>query len=426
MLLLDELIQLSEQFVDDAKRFTGQATALLQRQIQQHPREANAVMRAVRPVWVSNGVAFVTRFDDVVEVLTHDREFAITEYVRPMERITGEFVLGLNQGPEYERAISLLRLAFRQSDVPVVADLVRRTADELVAAARPTGRLDVVKDVCDRVPARIVERFLGAPGPDEDTLIDWARAMFADIFANPQHDKDVTDRAVAASAQARPHVDALVAARKAARPEPDATADDVLGRLLHQQILGPNAFTDLEIRSNLIGLLTGLIPTTAKAAALALDELLRRPDELRGARAAVAAGDDGLLGRYVTEAMRFAPQAPGLIRTATVDYPLARGTHHETVIPAGTLVFAATQSAMMDGAVVESPGEFRLDRPDSVNLQYGAGLHSCFGRFLNPISIPAIVGAVLSLDGIRRAPGPAGELAVAGNFPTSMTVEFTP
>jgi cytochrome P450 len=426
MSLLDDLVNLAKQVGDDAKRFVGQATTLFQDQLQQHPREVYHLLRVVRPVFVNQGVAFVTRYPDVVEVLTHDREFSVSEYAPPMERITGDFILGLNQGPQRERDISLLHLAFRQDDVPTVAALVRSTVDELVAQALPLGQIDVVTDLCDRVPARMVEKYLGAPGPDEDTLIRWARALFAEIFVNPKHDRVITEQALAAAAEIRPYLDDLVRSRKAALRSGASPTATVLDRLLSQQVLGAEAFTDIEIRSNLIGLLVGMIPTTSKAAALAIDELLRRPREWKAARAAVEADDSVLLSRYVNEAMRFAPQAPGLIRTAAVDYRIARGTHHETLIPAGTLVFAATQSAMMDGAIIESPDEFRIDRPSTDYLHFGAGVHTCFGRYVNMVSIPAIVRGILSLDGAQRVPGAAGELAIDGNFPTSMTLEFTP
>jgi cytochrome P450 len=420
MSLLDDLVQLAGQSVGDTVRYAAGATALIQDRLQQHPAKVFAVLRDVRPVFVHDGMAVVTRFPDVVEVLTHDREFTVDAYTEPMNEITGDFILGLNDGPHYERDVSLLRLAFRQADVTGITDLVNAEAARLVDAARPLGRIDIVKDVCDRVPAKVVESYLGAPGPDQDTLIGWAKILFADIFVNPKRDPIITKEALAAAAQVRPHIDGLVAGRKKAGTH----QDDVLGRLLQEQVLGAAAFTDTEIRSNLIGLLVGMIPTTSKASALALDELFRRPRELAGARAAVHAGDEALLRRYVTEAMRLAPQAPGLIRHTVIDYPIARGTHHETLIPAGTVVFAATQSAMLDSAVVPSPEQFRLDRPDSAYLHFGAGMHTCFGRYVNPVSIPAIVRAVLSLPDARRAPGPAGELTVDGAFPTSMTLEF--
>lgn len=207
-------------------------------------------------------------------------------------------------------------------------------------------------------------------------------------------------------------------------PQGGSGPDDLLGRLLKQQALGELAFTDVEIRSNLLGLLVGCIPTTSKAAALVIDELLRRPEVLQAAQRAAHDGDSALVTRFVREAIRFAPQAPGLFRLAKRDVNIAAGSSHATTIEQGHMVFAATQSAMLDGEVVDEPDEFRLDRPDSHNLHYGAGMHTCIGRYVNDVQIPATVEAVLRLPRLRRAAGDAGQLVMSGNFPDHLAVEF--
>ncbi|MCM2387203.1 cytochrome P450 [Streptomyces albipurpureus] len=422
--LLDEFKQITRAVGNDAHRFTEQVTILFQDLLLAHPQKAFQALRVVKPVLVYRDAAIVTRFHDVVEVLTHDREFTVDMYGPPMQKITGDFILGLNQGPAYERGSSLLRLAFRQSDAPRVADLAAETAGRLVAEVLPSGRVDVVRDICDRVPAALVAQYLGVAGPDEPTLIEWSRVLFAEMFVNLTHDGVIAEQAAVATAGIQPHVDALVAGRRAALAGGEPARDTVLDRLLRQQALGSQALTDAEIRSNLIGLLVGMIPTISKASALAVDALLDRPMEWAAACSAARAGDHPLFARYVDEAMRLSPQTAGLIRRTVTDYRIARGTHHETLVPAGTYVFAATQSAMLDGSVVTDPTEFRIDRPASDYLHYGAGLHTCFGRFLNRLVIPAIVKAVLSIEGVRRQPGAAGELAIDGNFPTSMVLTF--
>jgi cytochrome P450 len=424
MALFDELAELTDDVLGDGRRLVSHQLGLLAEKLKQDPRVVFALLREVRPVFVKGDLAVVTRFVDVVEVLTHDAEFSVVGYAEPMREITGDFILGLDQGPHYERDVSLLRLAFRQRDVPAVAELVTRAARGCVASALPRGRIDVVSDLADRVPAAVVEEYLGAPGPDQDTLITWARVLFTHIFVDLTDDRILQAEARAAAEAIRAHLDTVVASRKAGIAAGRAAPDDVLTRLLGQQVLGAEAFTDAEIRSQLVGMLVGTIPTISKASSLAIDELLSRPQELAGARQAVHDGDDALLARYASEAMRLAPQAPGLLRKAVVDYPIARGTHHERMIRKGMTVFASTQSAMMDDDVVEDPDEFRLDRPDSVYLHYGAGLHSCYGRYISAVAVPAVVKAALSIDGAVRAEGTAGQLAVDRTWPTSMTLEF--
>lgn len=426
MTLLNDLEDLSSDFAGDAGRFVPQAIALIEHRIQQHPQHVFALLRVAKPVLIVKGVAIVTRYRDVVEVLTSDGDFSVSTYAPPMRAITGDFILGLDGGPQYERDISLLRLAFGQGDLPLVGEIVRKAAEELVAARAADGVLNVVSDLTNRVPARLVAQYFGVPGPEEDMLIRWARALFEEIFVNLKHDRVLTERATAAAEEIRPYLDHLITQRKAELADGQAARDDLLGRLVGQQTLGEKAFSDVEIRSNLIGLLVGCIPTTSKAAALAIDELLRRPRELAAAQQAAQSDDDELLSRYVREAMRFAPQAPGLFRVAQRDVRIARGTRHEASLDRGHVVFVATQSAMLDGEVIDEPDEFRVDRPEGDYLHYGAGMHTCIGQYVNRVQIPIIVKALLRRPGLCRAPGGPGELVMAGNFPDSLRVQFTP
>jgi cytochrome P450 len=112
------------------------------------------------------------------------------------------------------------------------------------------------------------------------------------------------------------------------------------------------------------------------------------------------------------------------LRRALTDFVVGEGTHHATRIPAGTITFAATESAMLDGAVVEDADEFRVPRPAHDYLHFGAGMHECFGRFANAMQIPAIAKAVLGLPGIARAPGEEGKLVKEGPYPKSLLLEI--
>jgi cytochrome P450 len=282
------------------------------------------------------------------------------------------------------------------------------------------GRIDVA-DLAKRVPARLFGRWFGTPGPDEDTLMAWTLAIFEDIFVNLKNDPAISAEADRASTALAAYLDEAIAARKA---QSNGTHDDVVGRLLAMQATAPAAFTDEQIRVNVIGLVCGFVPTIATATTFALDALLDRPDVLEDAQAAARADDDDAVRAYLFEAMRLAPQGPGLFRRARTDFEVAEGSGHATRIPAGTLVFAATQSAMLDDDVVDDPDEFRLGRPAHHHLHFGVGLHQCFGRFANAMQIPLIAKAVLRRPGLARAPGADGQLAKAGPFPQSLVLTF--
>jgi cytochrome P450 len=156
----------------------------------------------------------------------------------------------------------------------------------------------------------------------------------------------------------------------------------------------------------------------------ALEQLLRRPKALAEAQGAARANDDDRLRRYVTEAMRFDPLAPGLPRVALEDVVLARGTRHETKIPAGSQVLAAFASAMMDPRRVSNPRVFNPDRPESDYIHFGYGLHECFGRFINRATLHMMLKPLLKRANLRRAEGPDGKLQKNGAFAERLIVEF--
>ncbi|MDP9171074.1 MAG: cytochrome P450 [Acidobacteriota bacterium] len=152
--------------------------------------------------------------------------------------------------------------------------------------------------------------------------------------------------------------------------------------------------------------------------------MLKRPDQLEKAQQAARADDDALFAQYVFEALRFNPNNPGLFRITAEDYTLAKGRLHATLIPKGTSLLAATQSAMFDDCRVDSPHEFQVGRPDYIYMHWGYGLHTCFGQYINAVQIPGILKALLKRQGLRRADGPDGQLQYDGPFPSKLVVEF--
>ncbi|MFN3613334.1 MAG: cytochrome P450 [Rubrimonas sp.] len=388
-------------------------------------RAVFAVMRAFLPVLViprplvraypSSATVIVTRRADVLDVLRRDQDFAVV-YEPRMRELTGgaNFFLGMQPGADYERDHSAMRLAMRRTDAAdMIAPFVAGRAAEIVAAAG--GDLDVPRDLTRPVAAEMAARYFGVP--DGGALADWTTTLFWFLFNALPADPAVGARARSAAAGLREAIDAAVAARKA----DGADADDVLGRCLALQAAETPGMDDRGIRDNLLGLLIGAIPTLSKAATLALDELLDRPDALRVAQAAARSGDDGLMEAHVWEALRFRPHNPVIYRRALRDVRLPRSTLRGRKIPEGAMVFAATHSAMFDGLDIPDPDQFRTDRLFDAYIHWGHGMHACFGDAINRAFIPAVLKPVLAAPDLRRA-GPRDDAGTP--FPASLPVTF--
>ncbi|MBV8710577.1 MAG: cytochrome P450 [Solirubrobacterales bacterium] len=390
-----------------------------------HPqlsRRSLGLLRFACPVARIGDTAIVTRYSDVVEVLSRDNDFTIGLYSPKMEAIAGRFILGLQQSPEYEHDVSVLRIAVPQSDMARIRTVVGEIVQEIFTQVAPLGEIDVVRELSDVVPARLSARYFGAPGPTELQLISWGRAQFRELFYNLRNDPAITAPAMVSSREMQEHVEKLIAARKAERAGGAPQRDDVLGRLVAFEADGSVGIDDGWIKTYIMGLILGMLPLTSKAAALAVNVLLDRPGMLASAHEAAAENHDDLLWRLISEAMRIAPQSPGQYRLSDGVWTLGARRRE---IPAGTKVFAATQSAMFDRRAFATPSRVRTDRPASRYLHFGYGLHSCFGRFISyEAQIPLMLKALLRQPNLRRAPGPPGRLAWDGPFPNSLTVTF--
>jgi cytochrome P450 len=430
------------------------------RAVDARSRGAFGLLRRARPVLVGRGVAVVSRRADVLAVLADHEGFGVP-YARAIEAITGPFLLGVDDAAAHARDRAALREVMPPEDAAALGERTVAAVERAVAARHPPAgaplrhppagaplrhppagapraplpaaplrhppaaaprapllaasrRVDAIGQVIDPVLGEVVGAHLGVPGPDRATQLRWARAVFAEIFLNPGRVPSVRRRARAAAVELCAHVDELVAARQATLD--GGASHDVLGRLLLRRRDGASPFLDdAAIRHNLIGLLVAWLPTASKAAALALDELLRRPEALRDAVAAARAGDRARVGALAWEALRFRPHNAVLVRRCRVERTVA-GTR----IPRRTTVVVGLQSAMWDPRAVPDPARFRADRPWETYLHLGHGLHRCLGEPIIRVQLPALLTPLLAAG----VTGRTGRLRWSGPFPSRLEVSL--
>ncbi len=394
-------------------------------------RQALSVLRAFVPNLVlkqqfvkaydNTGTVVVTRHEDCLDVLNRDADFEVV-YGSRMRKLTegNNFFLGMQPGWDYTRDTSAMHLAMRMSDV---AETVQPRASALAKklVSESDGRIDIVPGLTLQVPWHMTDSYFGVGGPDAATMQDWTTILFWYLFEDLGADPEFDTKAMDYAGKMRDYLDGAIKARKA-KP---TKADDVLNRCLALQKAGTPGMDDLGIRNNLLGLLIGAIPTIAKASCLAMDELLNRPDQLHQAQTAAARDDDAGMAQFIWEALRFNPHNPVIYRRATRDAVIAPSTLRARTAPKGSLVFAATLSAMFDPLVIPDPDRFRTDRPWNQYIIWGYGMHTCFGAAINQAVIPAILKPLLAQANLRRAPGAAGQIDMGGTpHPQHFHLEF--
>lgn len=373
--------------------------------------------RPLRPIFRLSGMVWVTRYDDVRQVFLDDLSFTVP-YGRNADFVVGAppapaFVLGMADTPAYRTDLAAMHEVMTEADLPCLA----KRADHFarVHLPPPGGTIDIVA-FTRRVVFDVILEYFGIPDLPNDQILLWVTRLFIFQLTYKGPDSTRPADAVAMAPLLRNHVAAAIADRKAAA----VAVHDVLGRCLDLQRRGDSRYDDLAIRTLITGCLIAL-PQVPMLMPNAIEQLLRRPQALAAAQTAAAAGQTALVGRYLFEAARFDPLAPGLNRVATVDAIIAPGTFRATRVKTGETLLVCFASAMRDGCRVPSPDTFDPDRPESDYIAFGYGRHRCFGEAINHVVLPAILTVLLERP-IDRVPGAAGRLRKQTVFAKSLMV----
>ena len=375
-------------------------------------------LRRWKPVARVGSMVLTSRYDDVREVFLNDPVFGVT-YQSKLDVIMGgePFFLGMGDTPQYRHDVAAMRKVVRAGDLDMLGEQAEQRASAIVSGCG--GRIDVVDGLVRQVTFELFSDYLGVPWPEGGDLRVWATRLFEFQFADQSSDPALRAEVDVIAPALRAHIDAQIALRKAAPGK-----DDVLSRSLAMQAAGESGFSDVEIRTALMGMIVGGPPQPPMVVPQAMEQLLRRPQVLAQAQAAALAGDDAGLRGYVLEAMRFDPLAPGLPRVVLADGVIARGTAHEARVKAGETVLAAFASAMMDPRRVADPQRFDPARPASDYIHFGYGLHQCFGLHINLATLHLMLKPLLRQSRLRRARGSAGRLSKNGAFAERLVVAF--
>ncbi|MFJ2034341.1 cytochrome P450 [Streptosporangium sp. NPDC087985] len=382
-------------------------------------------LREHRPIFVTPGFTLVTRFPDVMEVLSHENIFSVRLYAPRMDPVVdGPFMLARDDTPVNWREKGIMQAVLRPEDLPDVREMAGRIADESLDRNAQDGRIEVVSRLGRYVPIRLCGEYFGFPGPDLETMYRWSRATQFDMFKNLQNDSVVHEESVRAGQEMMAYLKDLLDDKRAAVEHVQVNShQDIFSRLIRTYFPAELDFDDHRILANVAGLLIGAGETTSQAIIQALEQILLRPDIQAQATDAATRPDLGRFDRYVWEALRFNPINPLVFRYCEKDYKLAAGTQRETLIPANAIVFACTASAMFDEYYVPDGSSFRMDRPDFIRLHFGFGHHTCLGRYVAGVMIPEVVRRILLRPEVSLLPPPHGGVDFQGGpFPERFTI----
>lgn len=352
--------------------------------------------------------------DHSVAVLRDRRFHHVARYLRELtgvddapERQSGSLLSA--EGDEHRRLRKLCVPAFSQRAVDRLRPFMRETVERRVAGFLPSGRCELVADLCEPYPVEVICRLLGAPTEDWPLLARWATDLLALLSAtDPASD---AERVRAAQEEMTPWTTALIERRRR-RP-----ADDLLTALIQAEEEGDRLSTD-ELVVLVEAILVGGSDTTRNQLGTTVHLLVTT-----GRWAAVAA-DPSLVDQAVEECLRLAGtiRLTGRVAVEDVEVDGVR-------FPAGSVLLPVFAAANRDPAAFPQGDALDLGAERSwAHLSFGGGAHLCLGAWLARAELQEAL-AVL----VRRLGDPAVEGEVTwrpprSTFagPTALPLRFAP
>ncbi|HTJ28663.1 MAG TPA: cytochrome P450 [Candidatus Limnocylindria bacterium] len=312
----------------------------------------------------------VTRYEDIITVLTRfsaestpSPDFFAASGVSEATRIANVLVKQmLFRDPPAHTRLRKLTGAFMPARVQVLREHIGDIATTLVddIQRRGTGRMDLLTDFAEPLPAIVTAEMLGLPPDDHAKLKHWS-AMFAEILGNLQHTDRLGGVLWAAETLTAYFQDAMREQRL--RPR-----DGLLHELMTSEVDG-DRLTDEEVVANCIITLVGGLETTTNLIANGMLSLLRNPDQLARLRA-----DEELMPGAVEELLRYESPSQHTARIAPDDVVLGGKQ-----IRKRSAVIAVMAAGNRDPERFPDPDRLDLTRRDNRHLAFGWAAHFCFG-----------------------------------------------
>jgi cytochrome P450 len=327
------------------------------------------------------GFTVLTRYDDIRHVLHTPKEFicardleieGLPETVPGGVTIpTNPFRMGMME-MDAPQSLNLRRLLVPWFSVKAVQlnavhihELVTWCIDRVIES----GRIDIVDDLANPLPALVMLDLLGMP------LENWP------TYASILHGAAYREKgSVKGLAWLRTDLATVVAQRRA---DPPAVLTPI-DALIAAQVDGEPLSDDLVVELVYMLLSGGVDTSTALIAHIMryLSAHSAVADELRA--------DPALIPDAVEEMLRYFTPGTGVARTARHDTSVG-----DVEVKAGERILLALGAANLDPSEFEHPDELDIHRDAGRHLAFGAGMHRCLGSFLAPREVGILIGEIL-------------------------------
>ena len=340
----------------------------------------------------------VTRYTDVVTVLHNFLAYkpappeTLTAMglssLDPITKVMTKQMLFMDP-PAHTRLRNLAAIVFTPYRMELLRLHIKEIVSSLLDKVQSKGRMDVIADLAEPLPATVTAEMLGVPVSDIRQLKAWS-ADFAEMLGNFQHNPEGVPR-VLQSLQGM--TDYFHAAIREMRSHP---REGLIHSLLTAEVDGDRLTTE-EVVANCIITMVGGQETTTNLIGNGLLALLRNPQVLQELRS-----DLSLIPSAVEELLRYEAPSQYTTRLAPEDFEVAGKT-----IRKGQATIAIMAAANRDPERFPDPDRIDIRRTDNRHLAFGWAAHFCFGAPLARIEGQLTFEALLRrLPDLALEPGP--------------------
>jgi cytochrome P450 len=323
--------------------------------------------------WIARGpFAYpIFTYDDCLAILRDKRWHSAASVISDVMGIQDERLAARRresilsaEGDVHTRLRRLVAPSFSPRAADRLRPFMREVINGLLDSVTPSGRCDLVADVCDPYPIPIICELLGAPKKDWQLFSVWAEDVLRIFNATAAEELDVI---LKAQDELEEYSRQLIADRRS-RP-----ADDLITSLIAAEEAG-DKLSEEELVMMVQAVIVGGTDTTRNQLGCSVALFSEHPDQW-----ALLAERPDLAPRAVEETMRYfgAVRSTGRFASEDIEY---KGI----VFPKGTLVTPALALANRDDSVFPEATTFDITREPSGQPQmtFGSGIHYCLGAAL--------------------------------------------
>jgi cytochrome P450 len=341
-------------------------------------------LRANDPIHWSpeNGYWILTRYADIAAQVQNDRlssnriaahqgrmPEAAKEHFRPFFTAVGSWMLMIDP-PDHTRLRALVSKAFTPGVVENMRALVQKLVDEMLANVTARGRMDVMTDLANPLPATVIAEMLGVSGTDQQQFKSWSDDIAMglggiDSARTKEELFSLYDLAQKSFIALSDYFRVKVAELRA------TPSDNLLSALIQAEEQG-DRLTESELFANCVLLMIAGHETTTNLIGNGVLALLRNPEQ----KDKLAQHPETIVSA-VEELLRYDSPVQKMGRIALADINIGGKQ-----IKQGDLVCVSYAAGNRDPEQFASPAELDIVRKPNRHLAFGHGLHYCVGAAL--------------------------------------------